>query len=401
MTMLSKSAEVVVIGAGVRGAAIAYHLARAGVDVLVVDRGFICSGTSGATFAMVNVSGKSPGHYTSLSLASADLYPTLGEELDCDIEYRRGNLIYRVVEHEDDLPAAEAFAQRLNAIPGISMSLLSVEQVRELEPAVSPAMAGGLVCDQDGRVNPFKLTFGYAAAARRLGARFMLHTEVQGIQVQSGKVRSIVTEHCEISCDWVVNAAGIDTPTIGAWLGLKIPLVPHRAGALTTQPLPGLINQPLGVFRPYIEIIPTNSGPVLILVSATNDLVGRDNTIEFNAMTNTVLKRVVAMVPALGDAEIIRGWSGLRPMPIDGLPIMGPVPGIDGLLIATGHSGYTLAQITGKTITELIIQGRSTTPMEAYALGRFSEGRYAFPMQAYQYGALGRDTDPTRVAVAG
>jgi len=369
------SSEVVVIGAGVRGTSIAYHLARAGVSVTVLDKAFICSGASGATFALINVSGKPPAEYTALSLASADLYPGLSEELDCDLEYERGNQIYTIIEREEDVPAARAYAEQMSSVPGVSVTFLSPDEVRELEPAVSPAIAGGLLCHQDGHLNPFKLTFGYARAATRLGARFLPYHEVTAIRVSGGRVCGVVTPRGEISCRWVVNAAGIDVPAIGAMVGVEIPVVACRGQVVTTQPLPGLLRQPLGSLKP------NKAGPILI--GTTNEFVGPDRSVEVLTMAQRVA-RAIRIVPALAQAQMIRAWAGLRPWPIDGLPILGPVPEVEGFLIATGHSGYTLAQITGKLITELITRGTTSTQIQSFSVTRFRDGRFHFGMYAFR-----------------
>jgi len=373
--MLLGTSEVVVIGAGVRGTAIAYHLARAGVSVTLVDKGFICSGTSGASFALINVSGKPPAEYTALSLASADLYPGLAEELGCDLEYERGNQMYTVVEREADVPAARAYAAQMSAVPGVTVTFLTPVEVRELEPAVSPSVAGALLCQQDGHINPFKLTFGYADAATRLGARILPYHEVTGIRVAAGRVQGVVTTQGEIACSWVINAAGINVPAIGALVGVDIPVVASRGQVVTTQPLPNLLHQPLGSLKP------NKAGPILI--GTTNEFVGPDRTVDVMTMAKRV-ERAIRIVPALARVRMIRAWAGLRPWPIDGLPILGPVPGIEGFLIATGHSGYTLAQITGTLMVELVTRGTTSIPIESFSINRFRDGRFHFAMHAFR-----------------
>ncbi len=395
--MKPTSADVVVIGAGVRGTSIAYHLAKAGVDTIVVDRGFICSNTSGATFALINVSSKTPAAYTELSLASSKLYDGLAEELDCDIEFHSGTQVFYMIDREEDLPAAHSFIQRMQSASDLTFDMLTPDQVREFEPSVSPQIAGGILCHQDGRVNPFRLTFGYAAAARRLGARFLTQHEVVGIQVEHERVQAVLTQHGAISCRWVVNAAGIDTATIGAMVGTDVPVAAFRAQALTTEPLPGLLRQPVGTLTEHLEIVPTDAGPILLLIASDNEFVGQDRTVEWEAMTGALVRRAASIIPALANARIIRAWAGLRPWPIDGLPIMGPVPGIDGFLIATGHSGYTLAQITGQIIRDLIVTGHTTLPLYPFSLDRFHEGRFAFSMRAWQNAKSSTQTVPLLV----
>jgi glycine/D-amino acid oxidase-like deaminating enzyme len=368
------AADVVVIGAGARGSAVAYYLAREGIDVALVDRGFIAVGTTGATVALINVSGKPPAEYTALSLASARLYSDLGAELGIDLQFESGQSLFRVVLHPADLPAAREYAARQSRVPGVEIRVLDAYEARQFAPELSPDIAGALYCPQDGHLNPFRLAWGFVVAARRLGARFHHHTRVVGIRTTQSQITSVVTTAGEIGTRTVVNAAGVEVPTLGEMVGLSIPLVASRGQVVTTEALPPLFPGPIDSMRQ------TKAGPVLI--GTTDEFVGYDTGVTPEALRQNV-RRAMRIIPRLRTARAIRCWAGLRPWPIDGLPIMGRGGGLDGYVIAAGHSGITLSAITGRLTTDAIL-GRDTAVLEPFGLSRFSEGRFHFPMESFK-----------------
>ena len=368
-------ADAVVIGGGVRGCSIAYHLAKAGVRVALLEKDQIASACSGATFALINVSAKEPGFYTALSLESARLYHGLEAELGEDLEYRPvGNMI-NLVEDERSLAAVAWYVEQQNRVPGVRVELLTGDEARRLEPAISSQVIAATFCAQDAHLNPFKLTLAYARAAKRLDAKILTQTRVTGIEVENDRVKGVITDRVRIRTDIVVNAAGIHSPDIGEMVGLTVPVVPCRGQVVTTERVPPLLNRPVGRLR--------QTADGTILIGVTNQFVGFDRRPTYEDITRNV-QRAVRLFPALHNVKAVRCWAGLRPWPVDGLPIMGPVDHPKGFLLATGHSGITLAQVTGKIITELVTKGRSSIPIDEYSLLRFSAGRYYFEMDAYR-----------------
>ncbi len=368
------TSDVAVIGAGARGSAIAYYLAREGVNVALVDRGFLATGTTGATMGLINVSGKPPAEYTALSLASARLYPDLAEALGVDLEFESGRSILEVILDPADLPAAHEYAKRQSRVPGVDVRVLDTYEARQMAPELSPDIIGAVYCPQDGHLNPFRLAWGFITAARRLGARFYPHTRVTGIRTTQSRVTAVVTTAGEISTRTVVNAAGVEVPSIGEMVGLSIPVVASRGQIVTTEVLPPLFPGPIDSMRQ------TRTGSVLI--GTTEEFVGYDTGVTTRALRQNV-RRAVRIIPRLRTARAIRCWAGLRPWPVDGLPIMGGVSGLDGYVIATGHSGITLSAITGQVIADAILR-RPTVALESFMLDRFSEGRFHFPVEGFR-----------------
>jgi sarcosine oxidase subunit beta len=365
---VSRAADVVVVGGGVRGAAIAYYLARAGVGVTLLERGFLASGTSGANVGLVNVSGKTPEHYTAFSLLSADLYPALVADLDAPVDYQRDGYLHVALTGAEAEPLA-AHAARQSHVPGVRVELMDARQARELEPALTPRLAAAAYCPQDGNVDPLKLTVALGRAARRHGAAVLHHREVTGLRLAGGRIAAAVTPEGEIPTPALVDAAGILVPHVARMAGVEVPLLPQRGQIYHLEALPPILRRPTGSLRQF------RSGTVM--VGTTNEFVGFDRSVTYEAGVR-LLDHARRTVPALAGARVVRAWAGLRPMSPDGLPIYDAVPEVPGFYVAVGHSGITLAPITGQVFLDLITTGRTALPVAPYGLQRFTAADHAW-----------------------
>ncbi|HXJ78932.1 MAG TPA: FAD-dependent oxidoreductase [Candidatus Methylomirabilis sp.] len=366
MTRTDRGSDVVVVGGGIRGLCIAYFLARGGVGVTLVEKGFLGSGASGANAGLVNVSQKTPGHYTLWSLLSADMYPEFVAELEAEVDYQRDGYL-RVAETEVEAEDVIERAQKQSRVPGVKVEILDARRARALEPALSPRIVAASFCAQDGNVDPLKLVRAVGRAARRLGAHILHHREVTGIRLANGRVAAVITKEGEVAADVVVDAAGIFVPEVARMVGVRVPILPQRGQMFQLEALPPLLNRPVQALRQL------RSGT--IMVGTTNEFVGHDRRVTYEAGTD-LLARARRLVPALAGARVIRGWAGLRPMPPDGLPVYDAVPEVPGFFVAVGHSGITLAPITGQVFLDLITKGRTDLPVTPYSLSRFNDADF-------------------------
>lgn len=366
--MTGTSPDVVVVGAGARGAAIAFYLARAGVRVALIERGFLGSGTSGANVGLVNVSGKTPEHYTAFSLLSADMYAKLVADLDEPVDHQRDGY-FQVALSDAEAQQLVQHAARQSRVPGVTVEVIDARQARSLEPALSPRIVAATFCPEDGNVDPLKLTVALGRAARRHGAQVRYHEEVTGIRLDRGRIAGVTTSSGEIPTGTVVDAAGVLVPHVARMAGVEVPLLPQRGQIYHLEALPPILRRPVHAIRQF------RSGTVM--VGTTNEFVGYDRSVTYEAGVR-VLGRARQVVPALAGARVLRAWAGLRPMSPDGLPIYGAVPEVPGFFIAVGHSGITLAPITGQVFLDLITTGHTSLPVEPYGLARFTERDYAW-----------------------
>ncbi len=386
--MVPKQAEVVIVGGGVIGSSIAYFLSKAGRDVVLLERGDLVGEASGANGAFVWTSTRRPGIDLDLALASIEIHKQFQEELDLDTEYRRpGGLL--VIEKDNQIQVMEAFCKEREDV-GFVLTRLDSKEARELEPFLSERIVGALYNPLDGGTNPFNLVVGLQRRAVQMGARVFHHTEVQAVQLTQNRVEGVITDKGSIRTGIVVNACGAWASFVGDFVGVKIPIIPNEMEFMVTEQLPpGISHIIMGAtymteeyskeemmkhrekFGCGLCIHQTVSGNILL--GATWRFVGYDKRTSYEE-TIAIAKEVVRLFPRLKDIHVIRTFANFFPFTSDDLPILGYVDGIEGFIMAAGHSGHgiCLGPITGRLISELICEGRTSIPIDELSLSRFS-----------------------------
>jgi len=391
---LNKIADVVVVGGGVIGSSVAYCLAKKGVKVIVIEKKEGLSfGASGA-----NQGGcplqlfESP--VLDLARESLKLYKNLSQEIGYDIEYENvGSLVCSVDEKQ--FSDMEKHVQNKRR-EGINVRVVEGHELRKLEPTLGEDVVVGVEEWDSWMVNPFKVNYGLAYAARKLGTEFLFSSQVKKIETDKERIASVITDREKIKTSFLVNAAGAWAPEIGKMLGLAIPVRARRGQIIVTEPVP--LNErwryildadylttafdlaavekskdpriKLGVAGSYIQ---EKSGNWTI--GSSRDFAGYNNRVTMQTL-KYIAKRVIKFVPRLKDISCIRTFAGLRPFCyIDGLPILSKINNPQNFVIATGHAGegMTLAPITGKLISELITESRTSLSIDAFSFSRFGK----------------------------
>ena len=360
-TVLSET-QVVVVGAGVIGCSVAYHLARRGASVSVVDANGIGTGTSSATLGLVWVQRKEPAEYMELNLLSSELHAELAKTFDEDVELEQSGGLSSYLDKETYNKQLGAM-ERLNAASKKHQARpLTPVEARELEPELSLDIVGAIYSPLDGAVNPTKLVFNLARNARKLGASFFTNTPALRIVRDETGVTGVNTPKGFIRAKTVVVTAGAGTSDLLQPLGIELPMVFEKGQLLVTEPLPQLVKYPTGNTRQ------TKRGNILLGTTYEANQTERITTLEgAHKVASDSLRRY----PVLRNAQIIRHFAGVRPLPKDGKPYLGPITRIPGLYVATSHSGITLAPVHGKVISELILDGKTDVPLDLYRPERF------------------------------
>lgn len=388
---MTQRAEVIVIGGGIIGTSITYYLAKGGKNVLLLERDDLAAGSAGATDGYIILQSKKPGIHLKMALKSAEIYETLTEELGVDIGYRRCGGYYVIESQEHwDIVKQVSDQQREN---GLDVRMLDIKEVRKLEPQLSEELLGASYSPMDAVVNPMKITFAFAKAAKRLGATVMTETEVQAINYQNGKISGVVTNKGEIKANTVVNATGSWGAITAKMVGLDLPIKPRRGQVMVTEPVGPFVKGIMLCGRYFAikhrpDLLKDLDDRILrlglgfgveqtedgnLLINNTREWVDfdRKNTLEG---IEGVLQNAVKYLPRLKDIHIIRTFSGLRPYTPDGFPILGPVDGLEGFIMAAGHEGdgVALSPITGKIIAESIFKREISFPLEPFSYKRFA-----------------------------
>ncbi|MEV6146896.1 MULTISPECIES: NAD(P)/FAD-dependent oxidoreductase [unclassified Streptomyces] len=374
--------DVVIVGAGVVGAACAHYTSRSGLSVAVVDRGPVAGGTTGSGEGNLLVSDKVPGPELELALLSATLWQQLSEELPPDIEYElKGGVV--VAASQDSLAALSMTATGQRRA-GVEAYHVTPDRLRDMEPHLAPHLAGGCHYPQDAQVQPAVAASELLRSAGRRGALLCPGEEVVGILTDSrGAVRGVRTTRGELRAPVVVNAAGTWGGDLAALAGVHLPVLPRRGFVLVTEPLPRLIRHKVYAAEyvadvssgsaalqtsPVVEGTP--SGPVLI--GASRERVGFDRTLSVPVVAR-LAAQAAALFPVLGDVRVMRAYHGFRPYLPDHLPAIGPDPRVPGLFHACGHegAGIGLAPATGQLIADAIRGKRPALDLAPFAPERF------------------------------
>jgi glycine/D-amino acid oxidase-like deaminating enzyme len=224
---LAESADIVVIGGGAVGTAIAYFLARKGLEVTLLEKGCIADGSSGKCDGNVVLHDTLPGYDCQLKKLSLDMFPALAKELDYDIGWsRKGSVL--VIENDVEMEVAQNHC-RLMQEHGYPFKILDRKELRADEPHLADDIAGGMEVACDGSLNPMALAYGLMQGAKKHGAKIQIHTCVTEIKRDTnGRIECIATDRDKIHTRQIVNAAGVWAADIGAMVGLDIPVKPRQ-----------------------------------------------------------------------------------------------------------------------------------------------------------------------------
>ncbi len=379
--------DVVVVGGGVIGTSITYYLAKQGVNVCLVERNDIASGTSSAAANGVALQTKPPGPKQNLAQASARLFRNLSEELDADIELsNEGGML--VAETEEQLELISDKAQKA-AKSGLTIEILSRKQTLARQPCLAPHIIGSAYCAADSTVNPYLLAFAFARAAKRHGADVQTFTEVTAIEHQAGQITAVVTNRGKILTDTVVNAAGVWSPKVAEMVGLQLPVEPRKGELFVTEPVPPLVRG-IVISASYLlsKALPAGDADPRqmtagaytaqarrgnLVIGSTRQFAGYNRSSSFHGIQK-LAQLTTTLIPAVGKLHVLRSYSGLRPASPDGLPILGRAAELPGFVLAAGHEGdgIALSPITGQYIADLISGQLSEEALVPFSPQRFS-----------------------------
>jgi sarcosine oxidase subunit beta len=367
-------ADVVIVGGGIIGASIAYHLAARGVrDVIVLEREHLGSGSTTRNAGGVRLQFSTEIN-VQLSLRSLPRIELFQEEMGVDPHLRQVGYLFLITEERDVVPfeASLAMWKRL----GVPAERLDAAGVRRVFPELRvDDLRFATLCMRDGYCDPSSLLNGYVARAREKGVQFREEQPVTGITREGGRVSAVSTAGGEIACETIVNAAGAWGAEVGAFAGVDLPIRPLRRQIFVTDPVSGLDRDfPLTVEFASSLYFHRESGGVLMGMADPTDGPGFDSTVNWDFLP-TLVERALYRLPVLEHANVKTGWAGFYEDTPDKHPIIGAV-GVDGFLCAAGFSGHGImhAPAAGEAIAELIVDGRTTLDVGALAYDRFRRG---------------------------
>jgi sarcosine oxidase subunit beta len=360
--------DVVIIGGGIMGCASAYYLAKQGLQVLLLEKNdAVGLEASGRCACGVRQHGRTGA--LQLARASVRLWPSLAEELECDLEYvRTGNL--KIVWNQEEAGELEEKAAWEHEQGLTEVRMVTAAECREMVPGITDRAVAGKFCPTDGRANPMLVTAAFGRAAARSGAKILTRTKVTGLLKQGLAVQGVATEAGEIEADCVVNTAGPWAARFNEMAGCRTPIQPGLDTLMITERQPRRFTPWVG-FGWWGYILQPEAGNIVIgLEDQPNE--------EFNTRVNyqdLALKAgdIVRILPWLGQVSFLRAFSGITEYTPDREPYIGSLPGLSGYYTASGFSGqgFCLGPVVGKIMAELVTGREVSLSLASFTPERF------------------------------
>ena len=353
---MDHSFNVAIIGGGINGSSIAYHLSKMGRKVIMIEKDQLACQASSAAAGMLAAQAEieQDGPLFQLAIKSQAMFSTLSSELfeytGIDIEYVNKGMLKIAETEEIAVEVKKQVSFQGNWDPSIKW--LDSKEIREMEPALSPSVAGGMYLPNDGHVQPVKLTQAFAKAAVYFGAEIRENTEVLSFIYDNGRVKGVKTTDGVIHCDQVVVATGAWAAKLMRESGLDINVYPVKGECFSIRTEKPFINTTIFSDK-RCYLVPKQNGEIYIGATMIENTF--DTTVTPRGIA-TLLERATQLVPQMKDAAWERVWAGIRPQTGDGFPYLGEHPSWKGLFVAAGHfrNGILLSPITGKLVADLL-----------------------------------------------
>lgn len=361
--------DVAVIGGGLVGSSAALRLRGMGLSVVLLDKGFCGAQASGVNYGGVRRQARPP-EQLPLSQRSHAIWPRLKELIGIDGEFLRSGHL-KLARDEADMASLEAYAARVASF-GLDLELVGHNQLRD-RFGVSGAVVGGSFCPGDGHANPRLVATGFAAAARRAGVEVLENTPVTGA-VKTATGFALEAGQVSITAHAVINSAGAWADSFARDFGEPVPLERTYPSIVVTEPLDPFLAVNIGMEGGGIYARQVARGNFVVGGERAAALPDPDYSRPRSEGVLTIMQRAGELFGALRHAHAIRFWSGTEATMPDRNPVIGPSATTPGLVHAFGFSGagFQIAPGVGEVLAELVLDGRTSTPIEAFSITRFS-----------------------------
>lgn len=382
--MPTESTDVLVIGGGVNGSSIAYHLARQGRKVTVLERAEpgVEPSASWASAGGVRRQGRDIAE-AALASEAIERWRTLEDELGAELSYRRdGNL--KLAESDEEAELIAAFVREQNANGFTDVRFVDRAEALDIVPGLNERVTAGSYSGEDGHANPPATTKAFAAAAQRYDAVYRNGTVTTALITENGRVTGARTTQGAILANQVVLAAGAWSDELAATIGLRLPIRTMVLQMLLSTPGPAVLKPVIGAVSRQLSLKQLPTGEFFLGGGWPGDHAeDRLSYTMREASVNGGWEAAVGLLPAVGAQRVAREWCGLEAECFDGVPLIGPVPGYDGLTLAVGFTGHGFAispavgravadQLAGQAVPELdLLAPARTAAFDSEEVERF------------------------------
>ena len=377
------TASVIIIGAGVIGTSIAFHLAKQSCDnVVVLEKNYVGSGSTEKCAGGIRQQFSTEAHIR-LSRESIQFFKHFESETGHAADFRQhGYLILTTTKGElDTLNLSVALQRKL----GLEVDLLSPREITELMPQLEVGdVLAATFCRNDGYADPYSVVTGFASAARRLGVKIREFTEVIGIDLKDDRVKGVLTTAGRFTAPVVINASGPYAKVIGKMIGLDIPIRPTRRNIFITEPF--LRREKLTLDSQWFNLpmvvdfhngfwVRREGSCLLFGMRNPDEPESFCTSVDWDFLANSVAPQVCHRLPSLADIGVMRAQAGLHSDTVDDTAILGQVSGVDGLYLACGFSGHGFmhSPAIGRLMADLVSKRITSLPdNNLFSLNRFN-----------------------------
>jgi sarcosine oxidase subunit beta len=380
LTAHGRTADIIIIGGGVVGCSTAYHLSKLGAkNVILLERGDLCAGGTAKSCAIVRTH-YSIGPNLVHAVESLKVFSDFDEAVGGDIGWRQTG--YLIVGPERHRAPMEAVFRMQNEL-GIDTAVIGPEEASEVHPLLQFEDVGVIGFDtQAGYADPYLTTMAFANRAKELGTQVFTETAVTGIR-QGGGISTVETDRGSFEAANVVMTAGPWTRDLGRMLGVAFPYVNSRHKVITLK-----TETPYELHWPIVKDLTTpdkiyfrseTGGVVLVGTGDHGDPIDDPDSLRDHVELDHVTRidsLITHRMPSFADAQYVAGWTGPYDITPDWNPIVGPVPGCDGVFVAVGFSGhgFKLAPTISEGLAQTVLGQEPRVPIDSYGIGRFEEG---------------------------
>ena len=373
--------DAIVIGAGIVGASVALSLTNSGFKVLVIDRGAVSSGTTGAGEGNILVSDKDPGPELTLALRSRDLWFEMQEDVGDTFELEAKGGV--VVARNDDGSLMKLAAEQSHH--GVKVQQLDHASLHDLEPYLDQKFQSGVFYPQDSQCQPMLAAAHVIRTVVRRGGAFISQAKVTKISVSEGRVTGIETTQGNFSAPIIVNATGTWAGELAQMAGSHLPIAPRKGFILVTEPTQKYIFHKV-YDSDYVANVASSDADLqtstvvegtragTILIGASRERVGFDGSMNYEILRR-LAAQATSLFPVLRDVQLLRAYRGFRPYAPDHLPVIGEDATVKGLWHSAGHEGAGIGLAPGSAalITDAILGRESFMDASAFSPARFEK----------------------------
>lgn len=362
--------DVAIVGGGIVGCSAALALRRFGFSVVVLERQLCGASASGINFGGVRRQGR-PLIQLPLAQRAHEIWGNLKQLVGSDCEYQRTGH-FKMARKPSDMEALEHYVELTREFD-LGLELITGKRLQEQCPWLNTKVLGGSLCPQDGQANPRLVSPAFAQAAKRAGAQIFEQTAVESVVHEGSTFHLKAAGNLQVQSPYLLNCAGAWSARLAQQLGDNVPLEQGYPAMAVTEPLPHFVRWSLGVEGGSIYCRQVQRGNV-VFGGGRGMSVGADRVRTARHSLQAAALQLGELIPRLRHATLIRTWSGVEGYLPDNQPIVGPSATTSGLFHGFGFAGagFQMGPAVGEVLAELVRDGRSRTPIEAFSIQRFT-----------------------------